>query len=85
MSARRADLAPVVEAGQRVAGLLAARGRGDRDGAAALMAGFADDRELAGGALLVAELCLAQLGAERGEDVGESVRRLCVDMEAALG
>ncbi len=85
MSGRRAELVPVVEAGQRVAGLLAARGRGDREGAAALMAGFADERELAGGALLVAELCLAQRGAERGEEVGESVRRLCLDLEAALG
>ncbi len=82
---RRDELAPVVEAAQRVAGVLAARGRGDRAGASALLASFADERELAGGALLVAELCLAQLGAERGEAVEESVRRLCVDMEAALG
>lgn len=83
--ARHAELSPVVSAAQRVAGIVAARGRGDADGARALMGTFADEAELAGGALLVAELSLGLLHRETGESLEDCVRDLCLEMETALG
>jgi hypothetical protein len=80
----REELQPVVAAAQRVAGILAARGRGDVAGARELMSSFADERELAGGALLVAELSLGLLHRHTGESLDECVRDLCVEMENAL-
>ena len=44
----------VLSAAQRVAGAVAARGRGDIDGARELMTSFESQEELASGALLVA-------------------------------
>lgn len=84
-SARRAELTPVVDAAQRVAGIVAARGRGDADGARQLLGTFNDERELAGGALLVAELSLGLLQRETGESLDQCVSDLCLQMEAALG
>lgn len=84
-SDRRAELAPVVTAAQRVAGLVAARGRGDADGARQLMGSFDSERELAGGALLVAELSLGLLQKQTGESLDQCVRDLCIHMESALG
>ncbi|WP_370288200.1 hypothetical protein [Nocardioides sp.] len=81
---RRAALEPVVVAAQKVAGIVAARGRGDADGARRLMGSFDDERDLAGGALLVAELSLAMLQRETGESLDDCVRDLCVQMEQAL-
>lgn len=83
-SSRNAELAPVVAAAQRVAGIVAARGRGDADGARQLMGSFADERELAGGALLVAELTLGLLQKETGGSLDQCVSDLCLHMEAAL-
>ena len=82
--APRDQLAPVVSAAQRVAGLVAARGRGDLDGARELMSTFTDESELAGGALLVAELSLGLLRSETGESLDDCVRDLCVHLEASL-
>lgn len=82
---RRDELSPVVSAAQRVAGIVAARGRGDTDGARALMGTFADEAELAGGALLVAELSLGLLHRQSGESLEECVRDLCLEMETVLG
>ena len=84
-SARRAELAPVVAAAQRVAGIVAARGRGDAAGARQLMGSFDSERELAGGALLVAELALGLLQKETGESLDQCVSDLCLHMETALG
>ena len=81
---RREELSPVVSAAQRVAGIVAARGRGDADGARALMRTFTDEAELAGGALLVAELSLGLLHRETGESLEDCVKDLCVEMESAL-
>jgi len=83
-AARRAELTPLVAAAQRVAGIVAARGRGDLDGARALLTSFDDDSELAGGALLVAELSLGLLHRETGESLDDCVQDLCVQLEAAL-
>jgi Fe-Mn family superoxide dismutase len=84
-AARREELAPVVDAAQRVAGLVAARGRGDVGGARELMMSFEDDRELASGALLVAELSLGLLRRETGGSLDQCVRDLCTEMASALG
>ncbi|RNL64901.1 hypothetical protein EFK50_02650 [Nocardioides marmoriginsengisoli] len=81
---RLAELQHVVDAGQRAAGVLAARARGDRAGAGELLQTFADDRELATGALLVAELTLGLYGAETGRDVESCVRELNLQLEQAL-
>lgn len=81
----REELTPVVVAAQRVAGLLAARARGDAEGARTLMGTFDDEWEFATGALLVAELSLGLLGERTGESMDECVRDLCVEMENALG
>ena len=82
---REGQLAEVVDAAQRVAGIVAARGRGDADGARELMLSFDDERQLAGGALLVAELSLGLLQRQTGESLEECVHDLCVEMESALG
>lgn len=75
----------MVSAAQRVAGIVAARGRGDHEGARQLMLSFEDSSELAGGALLVAELSLGLLRRETGETLEECVRDLCVVMESSVG
>jgi hypothetical protein len=74
-----------VAAAQRVAGLVAARARLDAEGTRELMSSFDNEGELAGGALLVAELSLGLLSRETGDSVDQCVRELCVHLEAALG
>ncbi|WP_235736285.1 hypothetical protein [Nocardioides alcanivorans] len=81
---RAAQLVPVVAAAQRVAGVIAARGRGDANGTRTLMASFSDEQELAGGALLVAELSLGLLRQATGQTLDECVGELCLEMERAL-
>ena len=49
------------------------------------MLSFEDSSELAGGALLVAELSLGLLRRETGETLEECVRDLCVVMESSVG
>ena len=61
-----AALERLIDSAQRAAGLLAARHRGDPDGAAALMGSFAADAELAGGALL-ADVAVRLLREHTGE------------------
>ena len=68
--------ADVVDAAARVAGTVAARGRGDIDGARALLASFDSHEELAGGALLVAEMALTALSERTGESVDDCVEVL---------
>lgn len=83
-AARRAQLAPVVDAAQRVAAALAARDRGDNDGARQLLTAFEDQQELASGALLVAELTLRMLQQQTGEPMDGCVRDLCLRLDEAL-
>lgn len=75
------EIAPLVDAAQRVAGVVAARGRGDLEGARSLMGSFDDLGDLSGGALLVAELALGLLAEATGESldhcVGDLSLRLC--------
>lgn len=67
------DTVDVMDAASRVAGTVAARGRGDLDGARELVSSFDSHEELAGGALLVAELALQALSEQTGESLDELV------------
>lgn len=81
---REEQLAPVVSAAQRIAGVVAARGRGDVRGARELLMSFEDLAEMAQGALLVAELSLGMLHRATGESLADCVQELCVDLESGL-
>lgn len=81
---RRTELLRVVDAAQRSAGVLAARDRRDRQGAAALLSTFEDQELLASGSLLLAELAVQQCGAATGRTSQECLQELCLNMEQAL-
>jgi len=70
---------------QQVAGVVAARGRGDLDGARALLRAVVTDGDLTGGAVLVAELALGLLARETGEGLDAVVRRLNLELLALSG
>jgi hypothetical protein len=78
------ELHNVVDAAQRVAGVLAARHRGDNRDAAELLTSFESSEAMAEGALLLADLCLALYRDQTGESMDDCVRDLCLQMEAAL-
>jgi hypothetical protein len=78
-----ADVGAVVDATQRLAGVLAAWHRGDADGAAALMNSFADDRALAGGALLLADLALRLYSDQSGQSMQDCVQELSAHLDLA--
>ncbi|GAA0917649.1 superoxide dismutase [Virgisporangium aurantiacum] len=70
-------------AAQRAAGVIAARHRGDLDGAEALLASFPDDAARARGFCLLAELALALVRAQTGQTMDDLVRELSLHMAAA--
>lgn len=80
---RREQLLPVVDAAQRAAGILAARHRGDREGARLLVTEMSSE-DLAGGALLLAELALSLYADASGEDVERCLQDLASDLERAV-
>lgn len=61
---------------QRVAGMLAARRRGDRDGASAMIAAFDGDAARGDAAVLLADLLLGLLAHEQGRPVDDVVSEL---------
>jgi hypothetical protein len=63
----------VVEAAVRVAGTVAARGRGDVEGARELLASFDSQEELGQGAFLVADMALRALAEQTGETLDDCV------------
>lgn len=79
-SRRRHELHGIAEAAQLAAAVLAARHRGDRAGAAALMDGFDSDRELASGFLLLAELAVGLYGQRSGQSPSTCLQQLCLDL-----
>lgn len=81
---RLAELQAMVEAAQRVAGVLAARERGDTGDAADLLASFEDRDELAGGAMLLAQLSIGLRAQSADQSFEGSARDLCLQMEASL-
>lgn len=81
--ARRADLLSTVEAAQTAAGILAARNRGDTQGAAVLLAGMSHE-QLASGSLLLAELSMSLYARSSGQEVQDCIRGLSADLENAV-
>ncbi len=77
------EAADLADAAQRVAGILAARHRGDPDGVAALMDTFPDERALAGGSLLLAQLLLQLYGEQTNQTVDECVQELNTSLARA--
>lgn len=80
-----AETADLADAAQRVAGILAARHRGDPDGVAALMGTFPNDRALAGGSLLLAQLLLRLYGEQTHQTVDQCVQELNTSLARATG
>lgn len=80
-----AGAADLADAAQRVAGILAARHRGDPDGVAALMDTFPDERALAGGSLLLAQLLLQMYGQQTNQTVDQCVQELSTSLARATG
>lgn len=78
-------LSDVANAAQRAAGVLAARHRGDPEGVRTLLGSFADERALAGGSLLLADLALRLVCEQTGESVEQCVQRLTARLGAAVG
>jgi hypothetical protein len=76
----RSDTQDVADAATRVAGVVAARGRGDIEGARELLATFDTHEELASGALLVAELALGTLSRSTGESLDSCVSDLSLTL-----
>lgn len=74
----------MVDAAQRAAGVLLARHRGEREDAAALMATFADQGELASGAMLVADLALGLYAQSSERDLAACVQELSLQLEEAV-
>lgn len=68
-----------------MAGVLAARHRGDAEGVRTLSGTFADNRALAGGSLLLADLALRLVCEQSGEDVEQYIQRLTARLGAAVG
>lgn len=70
---------------QRAAGVIAAKHRGDLDGAQALLESFADEASRTRGFQLLAELALSILRTQTGESMDELVRELSLHIAAAAG
>ncbi|MGI9155097.1 MAG: hypothetical protein ACR2FG_00425 [Marmoricola sp.] len=77
-------LLDMVQSAQRAAGVLAARERGDVEGAADLMASFVDADDLAGGSLMLARLTLGLYAECVGLSIEECVRELSLQLEDSL-
>ncbi|MDT9594958.1 hypothetical protein RDV89_17855 [Nocardioides zeae] len=82
MSARQAELEGLLGSAQQVAALVAARGRGDVEGARQLTRHLVTEGDLAGGALLVAELALGLLAEAGDESLDAVVGRLNLELMA---
>lgn len=82
-SQQSSSVQPLVTAGQKIAGALAARDRGDLAGAKELLTSFESDAELAGGAILIAELAITLLHHATGEPVQDCLQALSLDLERA--
>lgn len=80
----REQLGDVADSAQRVAGVLAARHRGDPEGVHALLETFVDDRALAGGSLLLADLALRLVCEQSGESIEQCVQRLTARLGAVV-
>ncbi|MFV0308411.1 MAG: superoxide dismutase [Desertimonas sp.] len=71
-----------VEAAQRAAGVIAARDRGDRTGAAQLLGEFANDTERMLAFYLIAELALKMVASTTGESIADAASALALDVDS---
>lgn len=85
MSQSANDLEELLTSAQQVAGVVAARGRGDIEGARSLLRALVTDGDLTGGAVLVAELALGLLAQETGDSLDAVVGRLNLELLALSG
>ncbi len=67
---------------QHAAGVIAARRRGDLDGATALLRAFTDDADCAHAFLLLTELALTIVAEETGQDLQTVVREVSLRIAA---
>ncbi len=81
---RQAELLELVDAAQRVAGVIAARARGDKADAAALLGSLQEDGMLGQGALLLTDMLLQLHRADTGRDVQTTLQELSVQLEASI-
>ncbi|MEQ8437793.1 MAG: hypothetical protein RIB65_09885 [Ilumatobacter fluminis] len=72
-----------VEAAQRAAGVIAARDRGDRAGAAQLLGEFANDTERMLAFYVIAELSLKMLASTSGETIADVASELALNVDVA--
>lgn len=71
-----------VEAAQRAAGVIAARDRGDRAGAAQLLGEFANDTERMLAFYVIAELSLKMLATTTGESIAHVASELALNVDS---
>jgi hypothetical protein len=77
------DAASAFRDAQRAAGVIAAKHRGDPDGAQALLSEFSDEQACTRGFQLLAELALSILRTQTGETMDELVQQLSLHIAAA--
>ncbi|AVT30847.1 superoxide dismutase [Plantactinospora sp. BC1] len=77
------DPVHAAETVQRAAGVIAARRRGDLDGAEALLATFPTETAKTLGFYLLADLALGLLQAQSGQSVDDLVRELALHLATA--
>ncbi|WP_329109475.1 superoxide dismutase [Micromonospora sp. NBC_01699] len=73
------------EAVQRAAGAIAARHRGDLDGAEALLAAFPSEQAKTLGFYLLAELALGLVRAQSGQSMDELIQELSLHLATSSG
>ena len=78
-----ADALSAFAGAQRAAGAIAAKHRGDLDGAQALLAAFPDSDARTRGFQLLAELALSILRAQTGQSMDDLVQELSLHIAAA--
>ncbi|MFI5496289.1 superoxide dismutase [Actinoplanes sp. NPDC051859] len=78
-----ADASSAFHAAQRAAGVIAAKHRGDLDGAHALLAAFPDEQTRTRGFQLLAELALTLVKDATGQSMDELIRELSLHLAAA--
>lgn len=79
MDAERAAFAITSDAAQRIAGMIAARARGDLAGAETLLSGL-DDRRRAAGAVFLADLAIALLAAAEDREPHDVASELSLQL-----
>ncbi|MEH0972373.1 superoxide dismutase [Micromonospora sp. CPCC 205546] len=80
-----ADPGSALIAAQRAAGVIAARHRGDLDGAERLLAMFPDEAARSRGFMFLAELALSLVGTRTGQSMEDVAQELALHIAAVSG